>query len=419
MISFYTTVIDEGGRLRMWYICRDADNRPNVAYAVSLDGMTWMKPSLGLVDYRGSKDNNLVGLTSLDGAVFKDPNGAPGERYVYVAHVADQGVFRFTSPDGLRWRRDARAFLPFRADTQNVVTWDERSHRYAVYLRAWEVGEAWTERLRKVVRLEVPTLAQPAWIKPSGRGSNPTRASDLPRIADEIPTVLVADSRDPKGTDVYTIGAQRYPLDPQWFVGFPSFFRRDKHISDGRLEVQFVGGRDGVTWHRYDRAPFVRPGARDSASANMTYIGPGIVVRGDELWLFGTGFKHRHGDVDARRESGDGTIFRHSMRIDGFVSLDFPSDGGSCMVGPVSISGSRLYLNLDTGALGETRIGLCDATGAAIPGFGVGDCQPLQINSTRALATWRQQHDVSALVGKTVQVRVVASRTKLFSLYSE
>lgn len=141
MISFYTTVIEEEGKLRLWYICRDDANQPNVAYAESRDGVTWTKPNLGLVAYRGSNDNNLVGLTSLDGAVFRDPNGTPDARYVYVTHVANQGVFRFTSPDGLRWRRDEQAFLPFRADTQNVVTWNESSRRYAVYLSAWDVRE--------------------------------------------------------------------------------------------------------------------------------------------------------------------------------------------------------------------------------------------------------------------------------------
>src|SRR5215204_3002696 len=60
MISFYTTVLDEEGKLRMWYICRDGANRPNVAYAESRDGVTWTKPNLGLVDYQGSKNNNLV-----------------------------------------------------------------------------------------------------------------------------------------------------------------------------------------------------------------------------------------------------------------------------------------------------------------------------------------------------------------------
>src|ERR1043166_6800674 len=69
MISFYTTLIDEDGKLRLWYICRDAENHPNVAYAESRDGINWTKPNLGLVVYRGSRENNLVGITSLDGAV--------------------------------------------------------------------------------------------------------------------------------------------------------------------------------------------------------------------------------------------------------------------------------------------------------------------------------------------------------------
>jgi hypothetical protein len=419
MISFYTSVVDEDGKLRLWYICRDTDNRPNVAYAESTNGVNWTKPNLGLVDHRGSKDNNLVGLTSLDGAVFKDPNGLPAERYVYVAHVAEKGVFRFTSPDGLRWRRDDTALLPFRADTQNVAAFDERTKRYAVYLRAWDVGAVWTERLRKVVRLEVPTLARPAGIKPSGRGSNPTNAKDLPRIADELPTVLAADAQDPKGTDVYTIGAQRYPLDPQWFVGFPSFFRRDKHISDGRLEVQFIGGRDGITWHRYDRAPYVGTGLENSVSANMTYIGPGIAVRGEELWLFGTGFRHRHGDVEARRETADGTIFRHVTRVDGFVSANFAASGGSCTVGTLTLSGSRLLVNLDTGALGELRVGLLDDQGRPIPGFGPADCDVLQINSTRAVVSWKGRSGIGALAGREVWLTFAGARARVFSAYCE
>src|SRR5207344_239901 len=62
MISFYTTVIEENGKLRLWYICRDAANVPNLAYAESVDGVTWSKPNLGIVDYHGSTDNNLVGV---------------------------------------------------------------------------------------------------------------------------------------------------------------------------------------------------------------------------------------------------------------------------------------------------------------------------------------------------------------------
>src|SRR4051812_42972609 len=60
MISFYLTVLDEGGKLRMWYICRDDAGEPHLAYAESTDGVNWQKPALGLVDYKGGKANNLT-----------------------------------------------------------------------------------------------------------------------------------------------------------------------------------------------------------------------------------------------------------------------------------------------------------------------------------------------------------------------
>ena len=44
----------------MWYTGHDKDNRRLVCYAVSRDGVEWKKPNLGLVEYNGSRDNNLV-----------------------------------------------------------------------------------------------------------------------------------------------------------------------------------------------------------------------------------------------------------------------------------------------------------------------------------------------------------------------
>ena len=60
-IGGYTSVIQEGDRVRMWYETDDGRGIGAVAYAYSKDGgRSWTKPSLGVVDYRGSKDNNLV-----------------------------------------------------------------------------------------------------------------------------------------------------------------------------------------------------------------------------------------------------------------------------------------------------------------------------------------------------------------------
>ena len=47
-------------RFRMWYRCIDAKGVCRIAYAESKDGVQFSKPKLGLIDFQGSKENNLV-----------------------------------------------------------------------------------------------------------------------------------------------------------------------------------------------------------------------------------------------------------------------------------------------------------------------------------------------------------------------
>jgi hypothetical protein len=218
---------------------------------------------------------------------------------------------------------------------------------------------------------------------------------------------------------VYNISAQPYPPDPRWYVGFPSYFLREKNISDGRLEVHFVGSSDSRIWHRYNRQAYVEPGLAGTDNANVVFIGPGLVVRGDELWQYGTGFRNRHGATVRYPGTPDGVIYRYVQRIDGFVSLNFGVESAEALSQTVTPEAPRLFVNVDTGALGTLRIGLCDAAGKPIPGFDTSDCDPLRINSTRAEVTWKGRPGLGALVGQPVQLEFSADRTRLFSFYFE
>jgi hypothetical protein len=373
MISFFLTVREEGGVLRMWYICRDKENQPNVAYAESRDGVAWTKPDLGIVDYRGSKANNLVGLRRLEGVVFQDPNAPAAERYTYVTTAkpprdaaGPTGLFRFHSPDGLRWTGDPTPLIRAGSDTQNVTFWDETLGRYVIYLRGWNPDP----KRRKVMRIELPNLQDPFPIVPAKRG-----VGDY--FYDEIPTVLQCDDRDPPRTDIYNLAAQPYPLDPRWYVAFPAFLRRSaatdapghKGSHRGPVEVQFAGSRDGIAWQRYDRAPYASPGVAAPEKKNMVFMGTGLVVRGGEIWHYGTEFESEHGDMAARHRKTDGVIVRWVQRVDGFVSANTGERAGRLRTAPVQITGDRLLLNLDTGALGELRVGLLDRDGGACRGL--------------------------------------------------
>jgi hypothetical protein len=414
MISFYTTVRDEGGRLRMWYICRDTRDRANLAYAESNDGLNWTKPELGVSEYEGSTANNLVGVQALEGAVYRDPRGAGNEQYVYVSAVKGRGVFRFTSPDGLRWKQDAKPLVRFQPDTQTVTFWDERRGKYRVYTRGKDPKGPNEHTLRrKVVLLETDSLA--------GRLEGDPKQHPGVTMG-ELPVVLTYDEKDPPDVDVYTNSIQPYPVDPHWYVGFPAFYRHynhnSPHFNDGRTEVQFVGSRDGVTWHRYGREVYAGPGLPGPRSGSMIYMGTGLVVRGDELWQYGTRYRTTHGDKPGRAQETDGAIYRFVQRLDGFVSLDTDNDVGTARSVPVKVTGRRLLLNLDTGALGGMQVGLIGADGRPLPGFGVEDCRRLEIDATGAAVTWAKG-DLSSLQDREVAIAFRSTRTKLYSFRFE
>ena len=77
-IHFYGSVIRDNGKFRMWYI-GTGDERGQTAehntsfwrllYAESDDGVKWVRPKLGLVEYRGSKQNNLLLTQPFMGAI--------------------------------------------------------------------------------------------------------------------------------------------------------------------------------------------------------------------------------------------------------------------------------------------------------------------------------------------------------------
>jgi hypothetical protein len=244
---------------------------------------------------------------------------------------------------------------------------------------------------------------------------------------DEIPTVLQCDEEDPPRTDIYNMAAQPYPLDPQWYVAFPAFLRRSaatdapgyKGSHRGPVDVQFVGSRDGIAWQRYDRAPYAPLGVAAPNKKNMTFMGTGLVVRGNEIWQYGTEFESEHGDMAARHKKTDGAIVRWVQRVDGFVSANTGDRAGWLRTVPVEITGDRLLLNLDTGALGEMRVSFLDRDGGAIPGFAAPQCDPLQTNSLGAVVSWAGRTDLSALRGRAVQLEFHSTRARLYSFRFE
>ena len=117
---------------------------PQVAcYAESLDGISWKKPSLGLFEFNGSKNNNIVwtGSGGHNFSPFKDTNPAalPGQRYKAVGSGRVEGkpvLLGYVSSNGIQWKRlrNEPLLTDGKFDSLNVAFWDSlRSHYVAIY----------------------------------------------------------------------------------------------------------------------------------------------------------------------------------------------------------------------------------------------------------------------------------------------
>ncbi|MGH8016938.1 MAG: hypothetical protein ACREIA_01395, partial [Opitutaceae bacterium] len=216
----YVNILEVGGTYRMWYGCdsfgkgarqeaeAEQENKRvvNLGYATSSDGIRWEKPVLGLVEFRGSRENNLV-MTNMFGTVFLDPRTADGNRFKFAGcSRPNRGLEILTSPDGVRWLPfgDKPVLSEGHYDTQNQVFWDESRGKYVSYVRRWEGFDAARSPLccRQVGRSETDDLSR--WPEPE--------------------VVYRHDELDPIESDPYNASAVKYPGVPDVYLMFPSAY---------------------------------------------------------------------------------------------------------------------------------------------------------------------------------------------------
>ncbi len=120
------------------------DRVVSLCYAQSKDGITWTKPSLGLVEFNGSKDNNIIAHFYHGTSVFYDERETDeSKRYKMFTKVdygnsKDHFMAVCFSEDGIHFTDPMPTpdFNP-RGDTHNVVLFDEDINKYVLISRTW------------------------------------------------------------------------------------------------------------------------------------------------------------------------------------------------------------------------------------------------------------------------------------------
>lgn len=455
----YSNFLKEGDTYHMWYHVMasaqwDTDrDAGSVCYARSNDGIHWERPNLGIVEYAGSRENNIVighgaggiKLGQDGGMVFIDPTAPPDQKYrMLIRHGATEGdaCHIFSSGDGIHWQATHPSVVTARKqerghhlDSQNVMFYDDQLRKYVFYGRKnWVQGNS---RGRAIARGEAETI------------------DGLP-IVQDMPLVLRPDPFDMSHgdrvmVDYYMSAAIKYPWADNAYYMFPTAyyhyvdarlqgFPAGVPINAGPLHTQFAASRDGVIWQRYDRRPFVPLGMKGEFDWANTRTIQGLVpsVDGRHMYMYYRGGDWLHGwdrneenkrllteaGLDADRNIA--VLSRVVLRMDGFVSVRAPYGGGEFTTPVITFTGRELVLNIDTSATGIARVGIIqadtgtisgyDPNGVDLPGFNVEDCDLIHTtNDTQRVVSWGGKRDVSELAGKPVRLRFLLQDCDLYA----
>ena len=396
--SAYHTIFRDGDVVRMYYRGSHADvNEPKklihpqvACYAESRDGIHWEKPNLGLREFEGSTDNNIIwsepDVGTHNFCPFKDPNPdcAPGARYKAVC--SHQGKLHVAhSPDGIHWTAADQEPLNIEGkfDSQNLAFFDTVRGEYRCYFRVFDDG-----------RRTIWTAISPDFITWSER-------------------VQLEYPGQPK-QQLYTNAILPYYRAPHLFIGFPTRYMADR---DSVTEGLFMSSRDGVVFNQWGEA-LIRPGLNPARWGNRSnYIWWGVVetasdVSGapDELSIY---------SIEGYYAGESNCVRRFTYRIDGFVSLNAPLAGGEVITKPLTFEGARLSMNVSTSAGGAMRVALLDEDAREIEGFGLADTDEFYGDTLDHTATWQGSADVSTLAGKPIRLRIALSDADLYSLKFE
>jgi len=388
--SAYYTIFQDGDLYRMYYRgshydteTRKATHPEMTCYAESKDGIHWTKPSLGLVEFEGSTENNIVwnGTGTHNFTPFKDPNPAcsPDAKYKALAgasHGYKKGLYAVKSADAIHWTlmSEEPVITKGAFDSQNLAFWDPTRKRYADFHRTFHDG------VRAIMTCTSPDFLH--WTEP----------------------VLLEHPGAPK-EHLYTNAIRPYDRAPHILIGFPTRFLPKTQ----QVEPTFMSSRDGRTFHRWTEAliPITAPEDRDGNRSN--YMTWGLVQ------LPGNDREYSVYATEAYYTGPDSRVRRFTYRVDGFVSVRASAQGGRLVTKPLVFAGKKLVVNFAARGQGSVCVELQDADGKPIPHFALVDAVPLSGDEIAQTVAWKSGDDVSSLAGKPIRVRFELKDADVFS----
>ncbi len=419
-VRFYGTVIQFGDELRMWYLGR-GDKALNLKgsksnlrplYAVSKDGVNWEKPKLGLIEYNGNKQNNILDFMGGEYAlaeyvVIHDPEDPdPSRRFkmVFECGKYNNGISVAYSPDGLRWTESPKNPVGSTIEESGLIRFN------GCYYVNGQAGGQWGAG-RKMQTFASYDFEH--WTRSNvlsfRRGP---LVEETPEITNTIEEVHLGASLINKGNVVLGIYGQ-------WH-GVPG---GDRHYI--RMDLGLVISNDGM--HFREPIPdYAFMPAFEEAELPVTSRAPSV-AQGQGMANIGDKTHYWY------EAWGDGLVRMATWERDrlGYFNA-YVGEGGATAKAPaaeltscpmrLSNEGNKVFLN--AGGLSEKAeltVEIQDREFEPIRGFTAAECDPIRVSGFRQPVTWKGKGEFPAFP-HPIRVRVMfggdlIERIKLYAIY--
>ena len=406
--------------------------------ATSQDGIHWEKPALGLVEFAGSRANNLLPSADAVKYIFRDPHDQdPARRF--------KGLVRYGDSDPARVRQVEEASDIYYTKAPHWI--DDLERRGVASTTIWDLyyssdGITWTPYSHNPVIASpprAPLLAGPtrfmwdpiratyaAYTEPSQHsrstdmerhGRTVGRAESADMIHWDLPeTIIVPDDHDPPDAQFYFATFSAYQGN---YLGLLDVYR----LNSGAIYPTLVFSRDGIHYQRDFRAPIIELGAADAFDAKEIYpLSP--IVHGDQvlLYYYGCSSGHDMGPIYDELQGGEemrAAIGLATLPIDRFVSIDGGKQpAGELTTRSFTFAGKQLHLNV-SGRVHEmvVKVQVLGPTSHIIPGHTYEDADPITTDGLDHIATWNGSADLSHLEGKAIKLRILLEKARLYSFW--
>jgi hypothetical protein len=399
-VYLYGSVLpnESGAGYRMWYHALPKDHDfYRLLYATSNDGIHWDKPDLGIVEYKGSTNNNIFirrGKRDHIPSIIHTPWEADSHRrYKMINFCGTAGGYVYAwSTDGLHWTDSPRNPVFNKGGDVGQFLWDPHKKQYIGYVK--NAAQVSGMRRRSVARIATDDIT--SWPEPV--------------------LILTPDTFD----DRWAKGVQRthfYGLSvfvyESMYLGFLWVFRATdiEGYFDGTIFIELVSSRDGINWKRQegDRQPILPLGAAGTWDDGMIFTTQHPLVEGDKIQLYYGGFDCTH----AAKPPWHGAIGLATLRKDGFASLYATDEMGTITSKRLSGTGGELHVNYRTKG-GWLQVEVLDENGNVLPGYSRTDCGPLKGDSIDQQVSWESKTKLPR--GKIpVRLRFIMKNASLYS----